>query len=307
MPGFRNRLVLEMARGVKGFLSLEAGLTRGVVPSIEALEAKIQEQKNKLSLSREQLARRDQKIEERGRHLERLREQLSKRDQKIGEQDRQLEHLKERLQPRKANRVNVFRGLLGLLPPGRLLDLACGHGKFSLVARDLGWEVTAVDVRTSRMPKASGIEWVQSDIREFEVDQDSYDCISVLGPLYHLDLGDQLSLLRKCAGTPTIVDTHVTRRTDYEESGYRDTLFNEVPNATPEEHDDIPTASWKNRTSFWPTKESLLRMFHDSGFPRVFQLTPPHQTGRTFYLCFGDMENTEKAESERGGGAIVAG
>ena len=148
------------------------------------------------------------------------------------------------------------------------------------------------------MPKASGIEWVQSDVREFEIDRDSYDCISVLGLLYHLSLGDQLSLLRECAGTPTIVDTHVTRRTDYEESGYRGTLFNEVPHASPEEHDDIATASWKNRTSFWPTEESLLRMFHDSGFPQVFQLAPPYQTGRTFYICFGDPENTEEADLE---------
>lgn len=33
MPVFKNRLVLEVARGVKAFLTLEAGLTRGPVPA----------------------------------------------------------------------------------------------------------------------------------------------------------------------------------------------------------------------------------------------------------------------------------
>ncbi len=263
---------------------MEAELTRGAVPGANALELQVQEQENKLTLSREQLARRDRRIEEQERELTILHERLVGGGQEADGRNQFTEAPNDLLKivPQEVNRLDVFRRLLGLLQPGRLLDLACGHGKFSLVARGLGWEVTAVDVRTSRMPKASGIEWVQSDVREFEVDQDSHDCISVLGLLYHLDLDDQLSLLRKCSGTPTIVDTHTTRRTDYEESGYRGTLFNEVPNATPEEHDDIPTASWKNRTSFWPTEESLLRMFQDSGFPQVFQLTPPPDTGRTF-------------------------
>ena len=260
MPGFRNRLVLEIARGVKGFLNLEVGLTRGEVPDIGKPDGRAE----KTIVQNQGL--------------------------KTGRHESSLE-----IGPQKINRLEVFRNLLGLLPPGRLLDLACGHGKFSLVARDLGWEVTAVDVRTERMPEASGIEWVQSDVREFEIERDRYDCISLFGLLYHLELGDQLALLRKCAGTPTIVDTHVTRRTDHKEAGYRGTLFDEVSGEDLEKHDVISTASWKNRMSFWPTEESLIRMFHDSGFPQVFRLTPPHEEGRTFYLCFGDPEKEEKA------------
>lgn len=64
MPSFRNGLVLGLARGVRGFLNLEVGLTRGMVPSAGALEAQIREQQRKLNISREQLARRDQKIKE---------------------------------------------------------------------------------------------------------------------------------------------------------------------------------------------------------------------------------------------------
>ena len=270
MPSFRNGLVLELARGVRGFLNLEVGLTRCPVPGTEALGTQVKQQQRKPATSQEQLEARETKTQ------------------------------KDPLQiaPQKADRIGIFRDMLGILPTGRLLDLACGHGKFSLAARDLGWEVTAVDVRTDRMPEESGIEWVQSDVRDFEIEQDKYDCISVLGLLYHLELEDQLRLLRSCAGTPTIVDTHVTRMTDYEKSGYLGTLFEEAPWATPEQRAEIATASWGNETSFWPTEESLMRMFHDSGFAQVFRLIPSGEKGRVFYLCFGDPENAEERGPE---------
>lgn len=37
------------------------------------------------------------------------------------------------------SRVGVFRDLLALFPPGRLLDLGCGTGQFSVQAHDMGW------------------------------------------------------------------------------------------------------------------------------------------------------------------------
>lgn len=71
---------------MKAFLNLEVGLTRGAVPSIEALEARTREQKNKLALSREQFARRDWKIKEQERKLATLHEQLARRDQELAGQ-----------------------------------------------------------------------------------------------------------------------------------------------------------------------------------------------------------------------------
>ena len=41
MPVLRNRLVLRIARGLKGFVNFEAGLTQGAVPNVECLEAQI--------------------------------------------------------------------------------------------------------------------------------------------------------------------------------------------------------------------------------------------------------------------------
>ncbi len=104
-------------------------------------------------------------------------------------------------------RLTLFKTLLEGVPPGRLLDLGTGHGKFAMLAQQLGWDVTAVDARIERLPKVPSIRWIQEDVRTFTIER--YDCICILGLLYHLEIGDQLALLKKCAGTRTIVDTYL--------------------------------------------------------------------------------------------------
>ena len=173
-------------------------------------------------------------------------------------------------------RLEVFRSILEPMKPGRLLDLATGHGMFAGIAHELGWEVTAVDARTERMPMTAGIEWLQSDLRDYEIGD--FDVITMLGMFYHLELKDQLEMLKNCAGTMTILDTHIALRAEITEDGYEGRFYTEVP--------DTPTSSWGNPTSFWPTEESLIRMLHDSGYRFIFKLTPPPMTlDRTWYLC----------------------
>ena len=173
------------------------------------------------------------------------------------------------------DRLDIFRSILAPLRPGRLVDLGAGHGKFSILASRLGWDVTAVDARTTRTPDAPGIEWVQADVRDFPLE--GYDCVSILGLLYHLEVDDQLDLLRRAAGTLTIVDTHHALATTHTERGYRGRTFSEQL--------DAATAGWGNPTSFWPTEESLVRQFHDAGFERVFKYVPQYLPDRTFWIC----------------------
>ncbi len=142
------------------------------------------------------------------------------------------------------------------MPPGRLLDLGAGHGKFSLIAHELGWEVTAVDARTGRMPMVDGIRWIQADVRTFDVS--GYDCIALLGLLYHLGLPDVLDLLKRCSGTPTILDTHHALRPIVTVDGWEGRMYRE-PGATAEELEPVQTASWGNTESFWPTRAALIR------------------------------------------------
>lgn len=172
-------------------------------------------------------------------------------------------------------RLETFRAILEPLRPGRLVDLGTGHGKFALIARDLGWEVVAVDARTDRMPIVDGIEWVEADVRQFPLDD--FDCISLLGLLYHLGVDDQLALLERCAGTLTIIDTHVALRATHAERGYEGRTF--------EEKLSEPTAAWGNPTSFWPTEDSLIRQLEDAGFQTVLKRVPAYEPDRTFWVC----------------------
>ena len=179
-------------------------------------------------------------------------------------------------------RIAIFRELLSQLRPdgGRYLDLATGHGLFALTAQSLGWEVTAVDVRTQRWPEDRGIEWIESDVRDFQIEP-GFDCIGLLGLLYHLELDDQLSLLRRCAPTPLILDTHIAKRATIELGGYPGTVFDEGDLSA-------PTASWGNPTSFWPTRESLYRMLHATGYTSVYERAPFYEHDRTFWLCLSE-------------------
>ena len=101
---------------------------------------------------------------------------------------------------------------------------------------------------------AAGIRWIEGDVRTFDVS--GYDCIALLGLLYHLGLADQRGLLRRCAGTPTILDTHHSLRPVVNVDGYDGRLYRE-PGASLEELAQTATASWGNPESFWPTRESL--------------------------------------------------
>ena len=103
-------------------------------------------------------------------------------------------------------RIEIFSRLLDLFQPGRLVDLGAGHGEFS-VAADAGWQVTAVDARTERNLPASGVTWVEADVRD--VDLEGFDVVACLGLFYHLTAEDQIDFLARCRKTPLIIDTHV--------------------------------------------------------------------------------------------------
>jgi hypothetical protein len=180
-------------------------------------------------------------------------------------------------------RREVLRELLALFPPGRLLDLACGDGTFAIAAHEMGWAVTAVDARTVRMPMTRGITWIEQDVRETDVE--GYDVVLLLGLLYHLELPDQLDLLRRCSGTVTILDTHHSLRPTHMEGGYAGHTFHELPAGREEALAETPTAAWGNLTAFWPAQPDLVRMLVDCGFGTVLTVLPPNGPDRTLYLC----------------------
>ena len=170
-----------------------------------------------------------------------------------------------------------------------LVDLGAGHCKFSVWATRLGFEVTAVDGRTVRLPEDLGtIRFVEADVRSY--DPRGHGVVAILGLLYHLELADQESLLRRCCyGAPVIVETqvHVPEMVandpkDWhrlvERDGYCGVDFPEGNN---------PMASIGNKTSFWHTEASMELLFERAGYSQMVVIDPIFASGygaRRFYV-----------------------
>jgi hypothetical protein len=197
------------------------------------------------------------------------------------------------------DRLKRFEQLLGLFPPGHLVDLGTGHGLFAKKSADMGWRVTAVDARTERWPQDSRITWVQQDVREHDLAP--YDLILCLGVFYHLTCQDQLALLDRAAGRPMIIDTHVDHGRHahplserVEQEGFEGRLYREPGRST---------SSWINEQSFWPTLESFRRMLRESGYSTLL-ISEPWITGdRTFFVALPEGPSAG-AESRRGWGRV---
>ena len=212
------------------------------------------------------------------------------------------------------NKGRIFESILAPLAPGKLLDLGAGKGNFSMSAAAFGWEVTAVDVRTVRWPEIDSqatpelaallesITFVHSDIREFAIGRNEYDLICILGLLHHLEVPDQVALIRKCTGTPLLIDTRIASAEVDAVGDYRGMLIKEHGESR-EERDEVPTASWGNETSFRHTEESLTRLLRDCGYPIVFQARPPHRREYTFYLALPRAQETGYRREKRTIGA----
>jgi FkbM family methyltransferase len=81
MPAYRNHTVVEMARGIRAFLSLGIGITRGDVPDLRALEIM-------LNVQSEKRARAQHRVEEQNRLIH-------ERNQRIHEQNRLIHELRQ--------------------------------------------------------------------------------------------------------------------------------------------------------------------------------------------------------------------
>jgi hypothetical protein len=74
VPVFRNISALEVAKGVKAFLSLEVGLTRGRLPKLGDSE-QLQVQTQKLEQAQRQLEQNQQRLEKKDRRITQLEKQ----------------------------------------------------------------------------------------------------------------------------------------------------------------------------------------------------------------------------------------
>lgn len=185
--------------------------------------------------------------------------------------------------------------ILAPLTPGNLLDLGAGKGNISLTAAGLGWRVTAVNADTLRWPERDvvadpdlaalldSITLVQADVRQLTIEGDAYDLICIAG-LHDLDVPDQVALVRKCAGTPLLIDARIASVQTDEFGDYRGMLSQDHSEAD-EGRDAGAAASSRQASAFLHTEESLVRLLRDCGYPIVFQARPPYRQEYTFYFA----------------------
>lgn len=177
----------------------------------------------------------------------------------------------------------IFAEILKDLNPGTLADLGAGHCSFSIIARNFGFKVTAIDARTVRVPKnlPDDIKFIKSTA--LDVDLKGYDVICILGLLYHLTLDEQVQLLSKCKNKTLIIDTHLTSRPVVELNGYSGQYFHEANNE--KELITKPRAAFTTLVSFWHTYPSFYKLIENSGFNKITIIKPEHYPYRTFFIC----------------------
>ena len=176
-------------------------------------------------------------------------------------------------------------------------DLGCGHGKFSIMSRDLGHDVIGIDARDVRIPfNEKNIKWKVQDVSK--LDNIDSDTVLYFGLLYHLNYEQQIKLLKSIKTNLLVINTHfalinnnvienVTNKdklsiinTDkmqgliYEESKTFDSLKNR------------PLASFSNLTSFWPTLDCLTDMLIEiGGFSKIYVVEPYLMEDRTYIIA----------------------
>jgi ubiquinone/menaquinone biosynthesis C-methylase UbiE len=88
-------------------------------------------------------------------------------------------------------------------PPARVLDIGGGTGVHARWLAEAGFDVVLVDLMPEHVTQAAGIDGVDAivgDARALALDDDQFDAVLLLGPLYHLvEPSDRLAALREAA------------------------------------------------------------------------------------------------------------
>lgn len=92
-------------------------------------------------------------------------------------------------------RIGPIRRLVGLnnvlllsAPPGRVLDVGCGNGRFLFALQQLGWTVEGIepDPAAAAQARVAGIHVIESPIEGAVIPDGSYDAITIHHVLEHL-------------------------------------------------------------------------------------------------------------------------
>jgi len=321
-PVRRLLKTFRVARGIKVFRRLVVSAARSEVPDaspkLKARAQRIKQQKRKIEQQTQKIERQKRELERQKRHIEANNRQIEQLQKKLAEANSQLLRLSRRamrngnsseevneepttsirtttlnIPPELAandKRNSLFAYLLDNTIDGKtLLDLGAGHCGFSKRARAAGYEVTAVDARTERLPNdLDGIRFIEADVRNF--DTSGYDVILILGLLYHLTIEDQEELLSRAIGATVVVDTQVhdpRKVTEHAGEWAQRIVYSGSYEGIEFPENDNLMASIGNPVSFWHTEPSLLTLFGNCGYNEAMIVEPKYISkygARGFYI-----------------------
>ena len=71
---------------------------------------------------------------------------------------------------------SILMSAVAGLPPGKVLDLAAGEGRYSMWLAERGWDVTAVAIQMEEIP---GVRCIRADLEkhEYPIASESWDLI----------------------------------------------------------------------------------------------------------------------------------
>ncbi len=171
--------------------------------------------------------------------------------------------------------LDLYRDELKKLPYlNSIIDIAAGHGKYSIISKEMGFNTLAIDARKDRVPvskfKQAGIAFKLSNLEDLETID--YDICLLFGIFYHLDLGQQLNLLNKIKSKVTLIHTLIYNDNSKEAFTLEnETVLGNLQFAVYKEgggRESRNMASMNNYFSIWHTEESLKNMFLNCGFKK---------------------------------------
>jgi ubiquinone/menaquinone biosynthesis C-methylase UbiE len=230
LPAFRNYIILEIARGLRAFLKLDAGLVRGAVPDLERMleqaQSRVERRDRELERTHRELAETHRQLERAHRLLEETRRRLSETEERAVDEILSYEAAWEALIQESsadvaigANRPFDLIGRLllavlteeGLEPAATLVDLGCGTGRLAVHAIPylVGGHYIGIDIaRTmldeaqerveSTVPDSPGrVSWIHQISPAFALDAGSVDMICAFSVFTHMEHEDSYLYLKE--------------------------------------------------------------------------------------------------------------